>query len=758
MFHGVSIGKSKPNDAVAPPITKGGERILRTDDSGRILRVFVSVAIAASLFAGFASAENYRDTVDAVVLSEIAQWTVLVYLTADNDLDALNETDLEELKRGGSSSDVNVLILLDTLYEPAYLLSVEDHELVKLESLGEVNMGDQKTLEQFVDYSSTNYPSEHMLLFFWNHGSDVDGIAWDQTMEDGSPGDDEWGGDWLSHHEAIAALDGHHVDIMAMDECSIGQMETVYEYRVKGLDTDYMVASESSIGYRGFSYDEILLSLNACPEMSEEELSLIIVDEFTELFSVAPFQWEILTTQSVFKMSEVEALGQAVLVLADTLAEDIDSYSSVISTARRAAITPGSPAVGRIDMPTFVGYIMDSLEKNDPAAVACAEVLSAYEACMIGMGTTKNSERFGYEGMGIRFPPAYAMYTTSSYTANTHVPYMSFEFPNSGWWAFLETYWGVATETVTYEYYLTGNPEDVVTQTSQGMLLAGGSNDIADAMRWMISKSGGGDFVVIRCSGSDGYNPWVFNRLGGVDSVESIVFLSQEACYDSFILNTIRNAEALFIAGGDQWDYVSMWNGTPVEDAIHFVANKPAPVGGTSAGLAILGEFAFSAKYDTIDSEAALINPYNRSVAIERDFLSMEHMEDKITDSHFVARDRMGRLVTFLARIVEDGWSDVAMGIGIDEKTALGVDENGDVTVFSLPGYTTGSVYMLRTPGPPDVCDPNTPLTYTGVSVYRISAGATFNLATWTGEGGTGYTLSAIDGVLYSDQSDGSIY
>jgi cyanophycinase len=317
---------------------------------------------------------------------------------------------------------------------------------------------------------------------------------------------------------------------------------------------------------------------------------------------------------------------------------------------------------------------------------------------------------------------------------------------------------GVPAEETTYEYYLTGDPADVVTTTSQGLLLAGGSNDIADAMRWMIDLSGGGDFVVIRCSGSDGYNPWVFHRLGGVDSIESIVFLSERACYDEFILETIRNAEALFIAGGDQWDYVSMWKGTPVEDAIHFVASKPAPVGGTSAGLAILGEFSFSAKYDTIDSEAALADPYNRSVAIEHDFLDLEYMDDKITDSHFVARDRMGRLVTFLARIVDKGWAEEAMGIGIDEKTAIGVDANGDVTLFSLPGYTTGSVYFLRTPGSPEVCKPNTPLTYTGISVYRISDGATFNLATWEGTGGTEYTLSAVEGVLTSDQPGGAIY
>ena len=317
---------------------------------------------------------------------------------------------------------------------------------------------------------------------------------------------------------------------------------------------------------------------------------------------------------------------------------------------------------------------------------------------------------------------------------------------------------GAAEDNVAYEYYLTGNPEDVEVDTTPGLLLAGGSNDIADAMRWMIDKAYGGDFVVIRCSGSDGYNPWVYHRLGGVDSVESIVFLSPKASHDEFLLNIIRNADALFIAGGDQWNYIDLWKGTPVEDAIHYVASQGRPIGGTSAGLAVLGEFSFTARYDTIDSESALANPYNRSVALEDDFLHMDYMEDVITDSHFVARDRMGRLVTFLARIVEKGWADVAMGIGIDEKTAIGVEPNGDVEIFSLPGYTTGSVYFLRTNGEPEACKRDTPLAYSGISVYRISDTATFNLAAWQGSGGTAYTISAVDGVLVSDQPEGEIY
>lgn len=308
----------------------------------------------------------------------------------------------------------------------------------------------------------------------------------------------------------------------------------------------------------------------------------------------------------------------------------------------------------------------------------------------------------------------------------------------------------------SYEYYVAGNPDDVVTFTSPGLLLAGGSTDVDAGIEWMIEKSGGGDFVVIRCAGTDAYNPWIYTDLGGVDSCETIIILEPEACYDTFVLDKIRNAEALFIAGGDQWNYVRLWKGTPVEDAIHYVADKQAPVGGTSAGLAVLGEYVFSAENDTITSKKALVNPYNRRVTIERDFLGLPNMDGKITDSHFSARDRMGRLVTFLARIIQDGWATEAKGIGINEETALGMESNGDVTLFGLS--TTSAAYFLQTPGPPEVCQYKTPLTFLDISLYKISGTAKFNLATWQGTGGVAYTISAVDGVLTSTQPGGGAY
>jgi cyanophycinase len=304
-----------------------------------------------------------------------------------------------------------------------------------------------------------------------------------------------------------------------------------------------------------------------------------------------------------------------------------------------------------------------------------------------------------------------------------------------------------------YEYYVTGNPEDVVTPTNGGLLLMGGSTDVDEGFQWMIEKSGGGDFVVIRATGTDAYDPWIFGELGGVDSAATIIIQNRAAASDPFVVEKILQAEALFIAGGDQANYVEGWKGTPVEDAIHTLAARGVPIGGTSAGLAVMGQFVFSAVNGTVTSDTALSNPYNRKVALDRDFLSLPYMSGVITDSHFAARDRMGRLITFLARIVQDDWASQALGVGIDEQTALTMEPNG---VARVVGF--GSVYFLITPGDPEICQPKTDLTYQGISVLRLSPGDTFDFSTWTSNNGTSYTLNVNAGVVTSTQTGGSIY
>jgi cyanophycinase len=303
-----------------------------------------------------------------------------------------------------------------------------------------------------------------------------------------------------------------------------------------------------------------------------------------------------------------------------------------------------------------------------------------------------------------------------------------------------------------YQYHLSGNGADAKSRTSGGTALMGGGKDVDAAFQWMIQKSGGGDFVVIRASGTDAYNPYI-SRLGKLDSVETLIIKSRKAASEPFVIERIRNAEALFIAGGDQANYINFWKDTPVAEAIQSLIDRGVPIGGTSAGLAVLGEFLFPAYFDTITSKEALENPFHPRLVLEKQFLRLPYLRGTITDSHFVERDRMGRLLTFLARLKEDGWLKEARAIAIDREAAVLVESDGGATLAGK-----NAAYFLRVEHRPEVCVRDLPLTYRGISVYKISAGASFNLTDWRGRSGIAYTLSVEKGLLHSTQAKGQIY
>lgn len=195
----------------------------------------------------------------------------------------------------------------------------------------------------------------------------------------------------------------------------------------------------------------------------------------------------------------------------------------------------------------------------------------------------------------------------------------------------------VGAPKAKFDYYLTGSGADAPGATVPGIGLMGGGTDVDALFTWMSDRAGGGDFVVIRASGADGYNQYVFD-LGDFDSVETLVLLNRAASFDPFVLQTIRNAEALFIAGGDQSNYVEQWKGTPVEDAIHELAARDVPIAGTSAGTAILSEFVYAALRKSVTSLEALADPFDRDITLDRDFLLLPHLSGIITDQHLIDR------------------------------------------------------------------------------------------------------------------------
>jgi len=294
-----------------------------------------------------------------------------------------------------------------------------------------------------------------------------------------------------------------------------------------------------------------------------------------------------------------------------------------------------------------------------------------------------------------------------------------------------------------------GRSTDTVATPSGGLVLMGGGSDVDNAIRWMIERAGGGDVVVIRASGADGYNSYIYD-MGGVSSVQTLVINSTREGDDACVAEHIRRAEMLFIAGGDQGDYERYWKGRAVGNAINYLINtKKAPVGGTSAGMAILGQYYHPGGAPSDSS--VLQDP--TAVTVNTGFVEAPLLTGVVTDTHFSQRGRQPRWVAFMASAIYNrsaGWQNLR-GIACDEATAYAVEPNGAGRVFG-----SHSCFFAKPTGTPEVLQPRTPLTWNlgrqALSVYRVpgtSTGAnTFNLGSYSGTGGAQQTWWVERGAL----------
>ncbi len=209
--------------------------------------------------------------------------------------------------------------------------------------------------------------------------------------------------------------------------------------------------------------------------------------------------------------------------------------------------------------------------------------------------------------------------------------------------------------------------------------------------------------------------------------METFVFSNpaRQDADDTDIAKAIEQAEVVFFAGGDQCKYTRNFKGTAIESAIESVQARGGAIGGTSAGAMIQGELIFNACSDAVSSDDALANPYE-DILFTDNLFQWSELKRIIVDTHFYQKDRMGRAMTFLARLLRDGITDRALAIGIDEKTSLLIDRQGIAQVMT--DDEKGSAYFILGDHQPDVCEPETPLSFSDYRIWRVRDGETFDL------------------------------
>jgi len=313
-----------------------------------------------------------------------------------------------------------------------------------------------------------------------------------------------------------------------------------------------------------------------------------------------------------------------------------------------------------------------------------------------------------------------------------------------------------------YNYSCYGKCNDISTPTKAGTMMIGGGTDVDEGFRWMIDLSGGGNFVVIRTYGTDAYNKYIY-ELGPIHSVSTIIITSREGSNSRFVHNIIVHCEALFIAGGDQNEYITLWNQTKLQKGIQHIIKNNVPIGGTSAGLNVLGDWIFTAETGGITSEEALENPYSPDLTLGNNFLHVSPFLDNIIfDTHFYQRDRMGRSVTFLARLITDHHGNLDYHvISVDEQTAILLGNNeGEIINQDGSIELTHSAYFITATQVPTVCLPEKPLTFYNISVSRLEYKDKWDFQKWEpiSNDVVQYYLNIEEANITSTQEGGYIY
>lgn len=249
-----------------------------------------------------------------------------------------------------------------------------------------------------------------------------------------------------------------------------------------------------------------------------------------------------------------------------------------------------------------------------------------------------------------------------------------------------------------------------------GLLLSGGGTDIDATYTWMHDTIAGmrakafGNVVVISAyTETDPYSSYML-PLGPFRSVQKI---GVPACATTAELARIApivdRADAVFLAGGDQAHYVA-WKDSALDAAVRRVWDRNGVVGGTSAGLAVQGEYV----YDSVAADRlhpgdddyevrasnAVPDPFEPEISFTHGFFAWPPMRNVITDTHFARRDRFGRTVAFLARLEAQRHlkTGTIYALAVDERSAVLVDAHGvgKLAEYTGKGYATQGAWLIH--------------------------------------------------------------
>ncbi len=341
--------------------------------------------------------------------TERANWTVLVYVMGDNDLESFAVGDIFEMAEAGSNEHLNIVSLIDRHpeysddemgplgnFEGTQLIHVGEEEILQSVDLGEVNTGSADELAGFVTAGIQQFPADHYALIIWDHGAGWPGMGPDETDGEDILTLPEIG-------EGIAAgLDAAGVDrldLIGFDACLMGTFEVAHAMRDLA---DVMVASEELEPGHGWDFSSLEI-LRSGDDVSGGELATTIVDTYEA--HAKDFGTALEITLSAVDLTKLDELDAALRELGDVMEFADSAALAALGAARQDALAFGdSPDLSLASNAVDLGVLMTELSANNISVRPEADaVLGALETVVIheisGIATSEAT------GLSVYFPP-----------------------------------------------------------------------------------------------------------------------------------------------------------------------------------------------------------------------------------------------------------------------------------------------------------------------------------------------------------------
>jgi hypothetical protein len=352
-----------------------------------LLKPCMIVVLLLSASVVTAQSTNPENSTHSLMTTANKTWTTLYYLDADYNggySDPLEQIFLDEIH---SSSQVNVVVIQDTLNYPAYIYYIdENHTKIVLDELGEVNMADSQVLQEFITYGKQQYPAERYLLWVYNHGGAWKGACLDETDNASAMTMDDF-------QEALSETGG--VDIICFLACLMSSIEAVYELRD---NVDVFIGSED-LAYMTW-FDDICGDTNQLltdsPTLTNEAIGTEIVHFFQDNNNPPVNKLSI----SALRTEKIESLATAIDDLVRYYTKHWFRYYRSIKNAYNNTFL-----LSDLDewAPVFEVYDLRGFIENLPPSSQTEAVLNAFDDVLITEAHGTDLE--GTHGLSIFFQP-----------------------------------------------------------------------------------------------------------------------------------------------------------------------------------------------------------------------------------------------------------------------------------------------------------------------------------------------------------------